>query len=124
MWTAHVTKPLSFQPGILHLHPGPVTRDGRPDADVTSATDFAKFVEAHPEIASVIVYDSRFPRRAVVWQKFIDKHSGKIWKRTDLVAALREVVRQRLADPNYVPTITEALAHPKEFVDGMNEETP
>lgn len=37
------------------------------------------------------------------------------------IDAVERAERNRVADPAYVPRLDEALRHPKEFVDGMEE---
>ena len=123
MWYAHVTLNRDYpprpRPGVLHLSGLPA--QGRGDTDVTDPAAFAAFVAAHPEIGTVLVYDSRFPQRPVPWAKFVDRHAGKIWDLNALEAAFSEASRRRMADPNYVPTLAEALRHPDEFVEGMRQ---
>lgn len=123
---AHITLNSDFpprpRPGVLHLCD---LRYGGPDAaeqtDVSSATDFAVFVAAHPEIGTVTVADSRFPQRPVPWAQFIAKYAGIIWPEAELLAAFREVRRRQVASPGHVPSLAAALQHPEAFVEGMTE---
>jgi hypothetical protein len=120
---AHVTLnqdyPPRERPGVLHLHSGEVSSAGY--VNVTSASDFAAFV-AKQELGWAIVYDSRFPQRGRRWADFIAKDACKLWSEKELLAAFREAKRRQMADPKCTPTVAEALADPKGFVEGMMEE--
>jgi len=121
---AHVTMNQDFpprpRPGILHLDN--IRDHAGTWVDVTAAKDFAAFVSQHPEIGWASVHDSRFPQRGRKWSDFIAKDARKLWPEAELLAAFREAKQRQMADPNYVPTVAEALDNPKEFVDGMQEE--
>jgi hypothetical protein len=132
MFFAHVTLSRDFppprRPGILHLMGSRRYRSTdtgvvpmEEDVDVTKAQAFADYLVAHPEIGQVIVYDSRFPQRPMKWARFAEKYAIRIWPEKELLSALREAQRRRMADPGYTPTLAEALGHPQEFVRGMTE---
>lgn len=82
----------STRNGVLHLMD--IETRG---IEVTSPVQFALFVADHPEIASVSVYDTRFPRKPVPFATFIDKHAKKLWKEKDLLTAFMAVRAQRSA---------------------------
>ena len=121
-WYAHVTQPLPADifRGVLHL--SGIQDVGSTYTDVTDAADFARFIAANRNVGAVIVYDSCFPRRQMTWFTFIEIYARKIWKHDELLSAFQEEERKRVADPNYTPTVKEALRNPAEFVKGMKEQ--